>query len=82
LGTTGYGLAAEDARRVVEQELQVSAGDGGDGDSSRILAYRETFLALKQDGQITPEERKVLETLASNLGISKEQALRAEAGGK
>jgi tetratricopeptide (TPR) repeat protein len=73
LGVSGYGLSTTAARRIIEQELEETSGT-----SSKILAYRETYLALKKDGQITPDERKILETLAANLGLSRDQAQRTE----
>jgi tetratricopeptide (TPR) repeat protein len=76
LGVAAYGLDAARSRKIFDQEVQQMASAGH---SAKLVAYRETFQALLQDGQISADDRRVLDTLASNLGLTKEQVQRAEA---
>jgi len=76
LGVAAYGLDAARSRKLFDQEVQQMSSVG---DSAKIVAYRETYQALLQDGQISADDRRVLDTLASNLGLTKDQVQRVEA---
>jgi len=65
-GQKGYGLTQVQAQRVVFQENDriVSA-------ASAVDTYEQTLASLAEDGEISSEERGVLQDLARNLAIPK-----------